>query len=461
MKNKSILKVFGIITLVTVLLSWIIPGSTVDTTGVVAGAITPVGFADIFTSVEVLLYYFCQPALFILFVGMFYGVINKTGAFKAFVKEITSIFKNNKAIFTIITVLFYSVIAAINGIYIPLFIFVPMTIAIMLELKYNKLQAVLATVGAATIGYIAQISSNVIKTTTAVEANTFLWIKVGLLAVLVALTILYILKIDTKKEKTTKKEEISESLFIPEARDAKKGKNPKGIALFVVMILLFVVFILGLTPWTNSEIFNTVYTAIKGVKIGEFAIFDKLLGVFQTFGSWGYSSLYPTLGLAIIVVAISNKLSLGETIEACIKGGKKFVGLAILSSLLNIIVIFTLNSGFMATVINYLVKGKNIALITGASLISAPFMVDIAYVSQYSLSLILTITSASELKELYGLVAQVTYGLAMLIAPTSVLLMVGLSYVEESYSKWFKYIWKFLLAVLVACLIAVTVATIL
>ena len=122
MKNKSILKVFGIMAVVTFLLTWIIPGSTVDTTGVVTGAITPVGFADIFTSVEVLLYYFGQPAIFILFVGMFYGVINKAGAFKAFVKEIASIFKNNKVLFTVITVLFYAILAALNGIYLPLFI---------------------------------------------------------------------------------------------------------------------------------------------------------------------------------------------------------------------------------------------------------------------------------------------------------------------------------------------------
>ena len=41
----------------------------------------------------------------------------------------------------------------------------------------------------------------------------------------------------------------------------------------------------------------------------------------------------------------------------------------------------------------------------------------------------------------------------MLIAPTSVLLMVTLGYVEESYTKWFKYIWKFLVAMLVVIIV--------
>ena len=49
----------------------------------------------------------------------------------------------------------------------------------------------------------------------------------------------------------------------------------------------------------------------------------------------------------------------------------------------------------------------------------------------------------------------------MLIAPTSVLLMVTLGYVEESYTKWIKYIWKFLAAVLILCVAAILVASIL
>ena len=56
-------------------------------------------------------------------------------------------------------------------------------------------------------------------------------------------------------------------MFIPEKRVAKKEKNPKGIALFVVLVLLFVVFVLGLTPWSSNKIFSDCYTAIKNVFI--------------------------------------------------------------------------------------------------------------------------------------------------------------------------------------------------
>ncbi|NLA43974.1 hypothetical protein GX865_07610 [Candidatus Saccharibacteria bacterium] len=48
---------------------------------------------------------------------------------------------------------------------------------------------------------------------------------------------------------------------------------------------------------------------------------------------------------------------------------------------------------------------------------------------------------------------QSTFGIAALIAPSSAILLVGLSYLEISYKDWFKYIWKFLVAMIVISII--------
>ena len=135
------------------------------------------------------------------------------------------------------------------------------------------------------------------------------------------------------------------------------------------------------------------------------------------------------------------------------------MGLAIFAALINLVVVFTLNSGFVATIINVIAKSGNVALITLSSLISSPFMVESAYASQYLMQLIYNISSNDAMLELYGLIVQFAYGFTMLIAPSSILLMVGLCYLEEKYTKWIKYVWKFVLAILVLCLIAITVAT--
>ena len=250
-------------------------------------------------------------------------------------------------------------------------------------------------------------------------------------------------------------------MFVPAKRNAQIEANVKGIALTIILSLMFVVFVLGLTPWSDNTIFQKAYLGLKEVKIGEFAIFSSLLGNFEVFGKWTYNSLYPTIAIAIIVLTLVDSLKLKEMVEACVEGAKKVMGLAFLAGLLTLVVIFTLNSGFLGTIINYLTKGGNIALTTLSSLIASPFLVEMGYTAQYNLSMIYYATASEKISEIWGLITQVTYGFAMLIAPSSVLLMVTLGYVEESYAKWVKYIWKFIAAVLILCVAAILVASIL
>lgn len=458
MKNKNLLKTLGIMLLSVFLLTWIIPASTQGTSGYTLGAITPTGYTDIFSTLEIILVYFAKPAILILFIGMFYGVINKTGEYKDLVEKIARIFKNKKVLFVILTVLFFGVTTALTGIYLPMFMFVPLFIAVLLELKYKKLPALLATVGSTTLGLTAEISSSIFKSVTSVTENTYLWIKVGLLVLLLALVVLYIIRTSKSAKKDTK-EEINDYMFIPEKREIE-GKSTRGLAALIAIILMFIVFVVGMKVWSNTTIFDTIHTGVDNVKIGSFAILRKILGTTETLGAWGMNSLYATIGFFIIVVSIFSGLKFGKMVEACGEGAKKVMGLAIMSALISIVVIFTLNSGFLATIINFIAKGGNEALVAVSTLIGSPFMVDETYAAQYLLNVLNTISGNESLLGLYGFITQVTYGFTMLIAPSSILLMIGLYYTGEKYTKWFKYIWKLLLVVLALCMIAIVLATI-
>lgn len=465
MKNKSVWKAAGLMIALTILLTWVVPSAQIGQEGITIGSIMPTGFADVFTNISVITQYFINPTIFILFVGMFYGVVNRTGALKKVVDKIFSLTKKRRFIFLILTILFYALTTALTGMHMQLFMFMPLSIAVLTKLKYSKVQTVLATVGASTIGVIGQVSNAVIKQMGNFEGNTFIWVKVALLAVLVLLTILYAIKINAKKEKVEKTEETEEKveplMFVPAKRNAEIEANVKGIALAIVLSLMFVVFVLGFTPWSNNQIFQKAYLGLQEVKIGEFAIFDAILGNYEVFGVWSYNSLYPTIVMAIIILSVIDSLKLKEMVEACVEGAKKVIGLAFLAGIITLVVIFTLNSGFLGTIINYLTKGGNIALTTLSSLVASPFLVEIGYAAQYNLSMIYYATASTEMNEIWGLIVQVTYGFVMLIAPSSVLLMVTLGYVEESYTKWIKYIWKFIAAVLILCVLAILVASIL
>lgn len=454
MKNKNLLKTFGIALLVVFALTWVIPTTTSGINGLKIGAITPTGFVDIFKNIEVLVQYFLGNAIMILFVGMLYGVCNKSGALKALVDKMSSIFKKKSWLFVVITVLFYGLSSGIAGIYMPMLIFMPLSIAVLLNLKYNKMQALLVTAGSTVVGITAEIGSAIYKSVTGITTNTYLWIKVALLAILLILVILYALKINKKNDD----EETDEYMFVPSKR-LIKGTSPKGIALFVVMILLYVFLFLGLfSEFSSVKAFENIANAINGVKIGNFAIFASIMGAFETFGKFTMISVYALIALAIIIISICNKVSVKDMFEGCMQGANKVSGIAMFAVLINLILVLTLNSGFIITIINLIAKSGNVALVTLSTLIASPFMVEETYAAQYILQILYAVTSNEGALGLYGFIGQVMYGFTMLFAPSSVLIMCMLYYLGEKYTKWIKYIWKLLIVVFVACLIAITIA---
>ena len=48
-----------------------------------------------------------------------------------------------------------------------------------------------------------------------------------------------------------------------------------------------------------------------------------------------------------------------------------------------------------------------------------------------------------------SILLQSVFGLVSIFAPTSAMLFVGLSYMDIPYKDWIKYIWKFVLIMLV------------
>lgn len=459
MKNKNVLKVIGIMILAAFALTWIIPSSTGSAGEITFSTINPTGFVDIFSTLEIILYYFATPSILILLVGMFYGIFNKTGGYKALVDKIVSIFKRDSWIFLLITVLFYGVTTALTGIYLPMIIFIPLSIAILLELKYKKLSAILATAGTVIVGLTAQLSSKTITSVTGATTNTYLWIKFGLLVVLLAGVFLYVHMLSDKVKGKKDEEEINaESMFVPEKRDAEKTQKQNGIASGITLAVILALLVLGLTPWA-TEVFTKFHTNMQAVTIGNFAIFKSILGTSEVLGQWTLTSVYSLIGLGALVIALFGKLTGKEIVESAASGAKKVMNLAIITALLSIVVIFALNSGFVGTLINVLGKSGNIALVTLGMLVGSPFMVEQLYSAQYLLQLLNTLVVDGNM-ELYGLISQLTYGLSMLIAPSSILLIISLCYTEEKYTSWFKYVWKLLLGILVAILIAITIAAV-
>ena len=230
------------------------------------------------------------------------------------------------------------------------------------------------------------------------------------------------------------------------------------LPLSIIIIVMLILFVLGLTKW-NFDLFITMHSKIMGVNIKGFAIFKNILGGFNAFGSWSYGELWTILISSSIAIGLIYKLKFKDFVEGAKEGIEKFLGIALIISLINLIVVFTFNSGFLATVIELLTSKGNVALTTLATIVSSPFVVDQTYVVNYTLTMIYYAAGENANMGLFALIGQLVFGIIMLVVPVSAMRISGLMYLGESYKNWIKYIWKLATVLIIATLITITIAT--
>ena len=110
------------------------------------------------------------------------------------------------------------------------------------------------------------------------------------------------------------------------------------------------------------------------------------------------------------------------------------------------------------TIANYLfglANGFNVITFGLISFIGSLLYNDLPYLLSAIYDPITSIYSSSA--SVMGIIVQSIHGLVQFIAPTSVLLVVGLKYFDIDYKDWFKNTYKFLFTVLVAIAIVVAI----
>ena len=255
-------------------------------------------------------------------------------------------------------------------------------------------------------------------------------------------------------------------------------KRNSVIAGILLLILgLFVIF--ASIPWesliSKFTAFSKFNSWLSGLKIGDYAIFNNVIGspvvtnattgstgVIAALGSWVTIDVAIMLVLVSAVIVLFNRkeVKLDDYIAAITAGIKKALPVAITTVLVSLVSIAFITSGVNVTITNAITsitKGFNIATTTFASMIGSITTSD----NYYFLSTLYAVfQKAAGGTDLYGVVAfiiQSIYYLMMIIAPTSIALIVGLYSMNISYCKWLKYIWKAFLAIFVVIIIAAIV----
>lgn len=516
--KRNLLKAIGISFLIFVVLSWIIPVGTYSDGKFTENGIDAVGLFDLVgVPVSTLLTFALYVAVFAC-IGGLYGVMEKTGALTTWVEKINKKFTGKEKRFLIFTILFFVILSSLTGLILPLFALVPLFAMVLFKMNYDKITIMASTVGALLVGSICSTYgfniTGYTKNILSLDMNSEIWAKVILLVVLTAALVFFILKFATRKtvkseEKTIKEEkkEVKKTVKNTEskakqvqskkpaakktttkskktttkkktqnmavAKDVKKVKETKAISivpLVIIFVLMTIVTMVGMYNWYYSfeiDLFNNIHTSIMGVKIGDFPIFEHLLSGISQLGYWGNSEFIMMMVFAAVLIAFVYKLKVGEFVESFIAGIKKMMPTALYAALASVIltVLYQASYSGTGTLVDTMFNATmgmtddfNV-LTAGLTALYGSFFYNDLYYLLSSLAAYLGSVDASSLS-IAGLLIQSVYSIGMIVFPTSVILIAGLSYFDVSFKQWIKYIWKFALAALLIVLLVCCILTI-
>lgn len=475
MKKHGLLKVLGIIVALLIVLSYILIGR--------GGAKTyiPVGDAAIY--IQNSLQYCFAIVIYALAIGGFYGVLNKAPAYKKLLDNIVTKVKPMEKKFIYLTIIIFALVASLTGMTMPLLVFVPFIVSIILLLGYDKLVAFSSTVVSILVGYIGGVFVTVAyQGNYAMSVSTYelfvgaesklinVFPKLLLLFAGIALLIYFINShIKNVNDKKVKYElNDTKELLINEVKG--NYKDIKTWPIITILALIFVILVLGMIPWNslfNVTAFTKYHEWLTGLSIKKFAIIPSVISsIFPALGEWtanGDALVYMLITLILVVAALLitliSRIKLDDSVDAFIEGMKKNINAAILIVVAYGILVCAYNNGFLETLItNY---GKfNFGLSSIFAFLGCILNVDIYYILSGTFSPIINLITDESIYPSVAILLQGIYGIFSIVGPTSLILIIGLTYMDIPYTTYLKYIWRFILY-LIVLLAAVTAIVVL
>lgn len=226
-------------------------------------------------------------------------------------------------------------------------------------------------------------------------------------------------------------------------------------------ILLFVLMILAFIPWNDVfkvTAFNDATTAISEFKLFGFPLFGKLLGNVNAFGTWAITDLFFILAVIVFLLVFIYRVKLDDVFDGFANGAKKAFGPAIITILVYTCLVAVTYHPYQLVIYKAILgitKGFNVFTTSVVALIASLFNADPSYSFQSVLPYFVSVVKDHQ--DIVAVIFQAMYGLTMLVAPTSLILMGTLSYLDVSYKNWWKAIWKLFVELLVILLIVFTI----
>ncbi len=464
MKKTGLFKIIMFTLLGILLVTWFVPASYFTDGNLSSLGMNRVGFFDFFQ----LLFgtfefaYFIQIFILLVSIGALYGVLVKTGKYGALIEKIASKFKGKEQVFLITAAFLIAALTSVFDYGLLLFIFIPAIISIILAMGYDKITACITTFGAILIGTIGTTLGynmvGVINEQINGTLTTALPYKIGMFVLCFAALVVYLLKVK-KTKKVDKEDAKTIDMFAGEKISNKYSVAP----IIVIFSILFVLLIMGCTAWNSTfgiNVFTDFNTKVSEVSIKGFAIFGNLLGTVNAFGNWYYAEMAIMCLLAALLLGRFYRMKHRDMFSYMAQGAKNMLAPALMIVLVYAVIFFAGNTMFYPTIADFILKATskfNIFFSTIVMILGSALHVDMLYVVSY---VIPQLAAQDVNTTVLAVLIQGIYGVTMFVAPTSVMLVLGLSYLNIPYKEWIKKTWKLALVLFAIVMVALILAAI-
>ena len=493
-KKYSLVKWIGLFVLFGIGLSWVFDYGLFRGSSFVSYGMTQESFSDLANYFYYAMNFTGDKIAFVFILGAFYAVLLKSKGYKKLVNTLAENLKGKELIFILMCSLLLAVMTSIFGQTLIPLIFVPFIISVLLSLNLDKITAFATTFGSMLVGvlgltyggdgipafnYYLSFYSNV-------DNKMGIMYRFIILAVGIILfnffTVLHAKKV-LKGNKVNEKE--ADPFKVEKLTKEEEKAHAWPIAL--MFIILLVICVLGYVDWKNNFGINffadlhekVLSFALKdipliggwfGKNFGNMTPVNAILGsLFRTssetggspvgvLGSWNLMHGGALLIFLTIIIAIANKIKLNDFIEAYKDGFKKILlpAAALVGAFLIMAPAYT--SPFVPSIISLITKGVtkfNPYIVSLGAFISNFFHTDMGWGS-YAVANYFTTTFSANIDLVYAIFL-IMYGFVGFFAPSSILLLMGLSYLHIDYKEWLKHSWMYILGMLVIIIVLLTV----
>lgn len=414
-------------------------------------------------------------AFFILMVGGFLGVVNKTGALDVGISSIVKRYKGREKMLIWILMPLFSLGGTTYGMGEETMAFYPLLVPVMMSVGFDSLTGVAIVLLGSQIGCLAStlnpFATVIASDTAGISSADGIVLRVIFWFVMTFLSTYYVYRYADSVQKDP-----SKSLTYAQYEDDRKffkvddraqvipdlSKKQKRVLFW--FILTFVIMVLGFIPWGDLHIswFENLNTWLRNMPV-----LGQVDGHLEPLGTWYFpqtSMLFAVMG---IFIGVLYGLKEDEIISSFINGAADLLGVALIVAVARGIQVIMNDGMITATILHW---GE-----TGLKGLSEQVFIVLTYIFYLPLSFLIP-SSSGLASATMGIMAplgdfvnvkgslivtayQSASGLLNLVAPTSGIVMGALAIGRIPLGTWWKFMGKLVLMIVIATIALLLLAT--